>query len=121
MGALLRKRGIDLDNNRFLILQGEVEQIAMMPPKAKTEHDEGLLEFLEDIIGSNRHLEGKDALAIKFRLLWFPCARGQRRLCLCVCVRTALLERSTDLKGNARTESELRKSALRNVFPTGGA
>jgi structural maintenance of chromosome 4 len=57
VGALLRTRGIDLDNNRFLILQGEVEQIAMMPAKAKTEHDEGLLEFLEDIIGSNRHLE----------------------------------------------------------------
>jgi structural maintenance of chromosome 4 len=57
VGQLLRKRGIDLDNNRFLILQGEVEQIAMMPPKAKTEHDEGLLEFLEDIIGSNKHLE----------------------------------------------------------------
>jgi structural maintenance of chromosome 4 len=61
VGALLRKRGIDLDNNRFLILQGEVEQIAMMPPKAKTEHDEGLLEFLEDIIGSNRHLEAINA------------------------------------------------------------
>ena len=57
VGQLLRKRGIDLDNNRFLILQGEVEQIAMMAPKAKTEHDEGLLEFLEDIIGSNKHLE----------------------------------------------------------------
>jgi structural maintenance of chromosome 4 len=28
-----------------------------MQIKAKTEHDEGLLEFLEDIIGSNRHLE----------------------------------------------------------------
>jgi structural maintenance of chromosome 4 len=33
--TLLRKRGIDLDNNRFLILQGEVEQIAMMKPKAQ--------------------------------------------------------------------------------------
>ena len=29
----LRKRGIDLDNNRFLILQGEVEQISLMKPK----------------------------------------------------------------------------------------
>lgn len=57
VGVLLRKRGIDLDNNRFLILQGEVEQIAMMQPMAKNEHDDGLLEFLEDIIGSNRHLE----------------------------------------------------------------
>lgn len=31
--TFLRKRGIDLDNNRFLILQGEVEQISLMKPK----------------------------------------------------------------------------------------
>lgn len=29
----LNSKQIDLDNNRFLILQGEVEQIAMMKPK----------------------------------------------------------------------------------------
>ncbi|GAM21303.1 hypothetical protein SAMD00019534_044780, partial [Acytostelium subglobosum LB1] len=52
----LKKRGIDLDNNRFLILQGEVEQIAMMKPKAQNPHEEGLLEYLEEIIGSNRYL-----------------------------------------------------------------
>jgi structural maintenance of chromosome 4 len=56
VGLLLRKHGVDLDNNRFLILQGEVEQIAMMKPKATTPHDEGLLEYLEDIIGSNRFI-----------------------------------------------------------------
>ncbi|KAK1168475.1 structural maintenance of chromosomes protein 4 [Acipenser oxyrinchus oxyrinchus] len=54
VGALLRSHGIDLDHNRFLILQGEVEQIAMMKPKGQTEHDEGMLEYLEDIIGSAR-------------------------------------------------------------------
>lgn len=57
IGLLLREYGIDLDNNRFLILQGEVEQIAMMKPKAQTPHEEGLLEYLEDIIGSNRFVE----------------------------------------------------------------
>ncbi|KAJ1435269.1 RecF/RecN/SMC [Ochromonadaceae sp. CCMP2298] len=57
VGLLLRQHGIDLDNNRFLILQGEVEQIAMMKPKALTPHEEGLLEYLEDIIGSNRFVE----------------------------------------------------------------
>ena len=36
------------------LFQGEVEQIAMMKPKALTEHEDGMLEFLEDIIGSNR-------------------------------------------------------------------
>ncbi|XP_062329142.1 structural maintenance of chromosomes protein 4 isoform X1 [Osmerus eperlanus] len=54
VGALLRSHGIDLDHNRFLILQGEVEQIAMMKPRGQTEHDEGMLEYLEDIIGSGR-------------------------------------------------------------------
>ncbi|GAA5853566.1 hypothetical protein JCM8547_002508 [Rhodosporidiobolus lusitaniae] len=49
---LLLGRGIDLTHNRFLILQGEVESIAQMPPKGRTEHEEGLLEYLEDIIGT---------------------------------------------------------------------
>merc|ERR1712025_366360 len=42
------------DHNRFLILQGEVEQIALMKPKGQNENDEGMLEYLEDIIGSSR-------------------------------------------------------------------
>ena len=50
--ALLKGRGIDLDHNRFLILQGEVESIAQMKPKAPNEHEDGLLEYLEDIIGT---------------------------------------------------------------------
>eukprot|EP00894_Picocystis_sp_ML_P003647 jgi/Pico_ML_1/54164/g4578.t2 len=55
--GMLKGKGIDLDNNRFLILQGEVEQISMMKPKAATPHDEGLLEYLEDIIGTNQYVE----------------------------------------------------------------
>jgi len=34
--------------------QGEVEQIALMKPKAASEHEDGMLEFLEDIVGSSR-------------------------------------------------------------------
>ncbi|CAI4046012.1 hypothetical protein SKDZ_12G1360 [Saccharomyces kudriavzevii ZP591] len=49
---LLKKEGIDLDHKRFLILQGEVENIAQMKPKAEKESDDGLLEYLEDIIGT---------------------------------------------------------------------
>lgn len=60
---LLKSKGVDLDNNRFLILQGEVEQIAMMKPKAVNAHEDGLLEYLEDIIGSNRHIERIEASA----------------------------------------------------------
>jgi structural maintenance of chromosome 4 len=55
--SLLKGKGIDLDNNRFLILQGEVELISQMKPKAQSAHEEGLLEYLEDIIGSNALVE----------------------------------------------------------------
>ncbi|KAF2348276.1 RecF/RecN/SMC N-terminal [Trinorchestia longiramus] len=63
VAKLLRKEGIDLDHNRFLILQGEVEQIAMMKPKALTEHDCGMLEYLEDIVGSTRFKEPIELLS----------------------------------------------------------
>uniref|UniRef100_T1J4U1 Structural maintenance of chromosomes protein n=1 Tax=Strigamia maritima TaxID=126957 RepID=T1J4U1_STRMM len=65
VAALLRHHGVDLDHNRFLILQGEVEQIALMKPKSQTEHDTGMLEYLEDIIGSNRFKNPIDILSKK--------------------------------------------------------
>ena len=36
-------------------LQGEVESIAQMKPKGANDHEEGLLEYLEDIIGTARY------------------------------------------------------------------
>jgi len=65
----LDSKGIDLNNNRFLILQGEVEMISMMPPKGKTEDDDGLLEYLEDIIGSNKFLEDTKEASAKVETL----------------------------------------------------
>ena len=55
--ALFSSKGIDLEHNRFLILQGEVEQIAMMKPIGDGQHEEGLLEYLEDLIGSNQFID----------------------------------------------------------------
>lgn len=69
VGILLRSHGIDLDHNRFLILQGEVEQIAMMKPKGQSEHDEGMLEYLEDIIGSCRLKEPIQTLCCRVEQL----------------------------------------------------
>lgn len=54
VSSYLQTLGIDLKYNRFLILQGEVEQISLMKPKAETEGESGMLEFLEDIIGTTR-------------------------------------------------------------------
>lgn len=52
---LLKKEGVDLDHKRFLILQGEVENIAQMKSKAEREGEDGLLEYLEDIIGTAKY------------------------------------------------------------------
>jgi hypothetical protein len=38
------------------IMQGEVEAISLMKPKAEDKNDTGLLEYLEDIIGSNKYI-----------------------------------------------------------------
>ena len=54
---MLREKGIDLEHNRFLILQGEVEMIAQMNPKGTNSKEIGFLEFLEEIIGSNKYVE----------------------------------------------------------------
>ncbi|XP_011138577.1 structural maintenance of chromosomes protein 4 isoform X2 [Harpegnathos saltator] len=69
IAKLLRSYGVDLDHNRFLILQGEVEQIAMMKPKGQTEHDTGMLEYLEDIIGTFRYKEPLQKLNEKVEIL----------------------------------------------------
>jgi structural maintenance of chromosome 4 len=60
---LLRGKGIDLDHNRFLILQGEVESIAQMKPKAQNAYEDGLLEYLEDIIGTTKYKQPIEDLA----------------------------------------------------------
>ena len=62
----LQRKGVDLQHNRFLILQGEVEQISLMPPKAKDENSSGgLLEYLEDMIGSHKFVPATEEAAAK--------------------------------------------------------
>lgn len=39
------------------LLQGEVEQISLMKSKSQTPHETGLLEYLEDIIGTDKYVE----------------------------------------------------------------
>ncbi|XP_030555676.1 structural maintenance of chromosomes protein 4 [Drosophila novamexicana] len=56
VAKLLKKHHVDLEHNRFLILQGEVESIAMMKTKGQNENETGMLEYLEDIIGTQRYI-----------------------------------------------------------------
>ncbi|EDS28940.1 structural maintenance of chromosomes smc4 [Culex quinquefasciatus] len=46
MPKFLKQHGIDLDHNRFLMLQAEIESILLIKPKALAETDCGLLEYL---------------------------------------------------------------------------
>lgn len=66
---LLKSKDVDLNNNRFLILQGEVEQISMMKPKGAAPGDEGLLEYLEDIIGTLQYVEPIEEASKKLETL----------------------------------------------------
>ena len=40
-----------------LNVQGEVEQISLMKAKSTGPHDTGLLEYLEDIVGTDKYVE----------------------------------------------------------------
>lgn len=53
----------------IITLQGEVEQIALMKPKAQNEHETGMLEFLEDIMGTNRYKVPLEKLNEKVEIL----------------------------------------------------
>ncbi|KAF7683982.1 Structural maintenance of chromosomes protein 4 [Astathelohania contejeani] len=56
ISELMTKEGVDMEHNRFLIMQGEIESIAQMKPKSTGESKIGLLEYLEDIIGTAKYL-----------------------------------------------------------------
>jgi structural maintenance of chromosome 4 len=103
----LETKGIDLDNNRFLILQGEVEMISMMPPKAKTEHDEGLLEYLEDIIGSGKFVAETDTMAEKLEAL--------SEVRLEKLNRVKAVEKEKDALGQAKREAEALLAKERDI------
>ena len=61
---VLKKRGIDLDHNRFLILQGEVEKISQMKPKGN-ENETGLLEYIEEVVDTKKYISTLDELDSK--------------------------------------------------------
>lgn len=78
--TLLRAKGIDVDHKRFLILQGEVESIAQMKPKAEMDGDDGLLEYLEDIIGTSGYKAALNESVSKLEELNEECASKSSRV-----------------------------------------
>ncbi|PLB40934.1 condensin subunit SMC4 [Aspergillus candidus] len=116
--TLLRERGIDLDHKRFLILQGEVESIAQMKAKASNEHEDGLLEYLEDIIGTSQYKTPIDEAAAELETLNDVCVEKNNRVQHVEKEKTALEDKKDKALSYIRDENELtqKQSALYQIY-----
>ncbi|KAL9079098.1 MAG: hypothetical protein Q9157_001982 [Trypethelium eluteriae] len=116
--TLLRDRGVDLDHKRFLILQGEVESIAQMKPKAANEHDDGLLEYLEDIIGTSKYKTPIEESAAETETLNEVCQEKNSRVQHVEKEKNNLEDKKEKALAYIRDENELatKQSALYQLF-----
>ncbi|TFK56417.1 hypothetical protein OE88DRAFT_1741296 [Heliocybe sulcata] len=103
---LLKGRGIDLDHKRFLILQGEVESIAQMKPKAPSEHEDGLLEYLEDIIGTSKYKEPIEEAMVEMERLSEERQDKLNRLRIVEKEKSALEEKKKEAEDFLRLQNE---------------
>ncbi|EPY54323.1 condensin complex subunit Cut3 [Schizosaccharomyces cryophilus OY26] len=104
---VLKERGIDLNHKRFLILQGEVESIAQMKPKAMTENDDGLLEYLEDIIGTSKYKPIIEEKINELSTLNDVCNEKENRFNLVVAERNKLESSKNEVLDILRDENNL--------------
>ncbi|OMP85967.1 Structural maintenance of chromosomes protein 4 [Diplodia seriata] len=116
--TLLRDRGVDLDHKRFLILQGEVESIAQMKAKAGNEHDDGLLEYLEDIIGTSKYKTPIEESAAQVETLNEVCQEKNNRVQHVEKEKDSLEDKKNKALAYIRDENELaiKQSALYQIF-----
>jgi structural maintenance of chromosome 4 len=116
--TLLKDEGIDLDHKRFLILQGEVESIAQMKPKAANEHDDGLLEYLEDIIGTAKYKTPIEEAVVEAESLNEVCVEKQTRVQHVEKEKNGLEDKKNKALAYIRDENELaeKQSALYQIY-----
>ncbi|KAK8139997.1 structural maintenance-chromosome 4 [Apiospora sp. TS-2023a] len=116
--TLLRDRGVDLDHKRFLILQGEVESIAQMKPKAGNEHEDGLLEYLEDIIGTSKYKAPIEESATEVETLNEICMEKSGRVQHVEKEKNSLEDKKDKALAFIRDENELtlKQSALYQLY-----
>ncbi|GME74602.1 unnamed protein product [[Candida] boidinii] len=105
--TLLRDKGIDLDHKRFLILQGEVESIAQMKPKAEHNSDDGLLEYLEDIIGTSKYKDSIETLLKEIDELNDVCLEKENRFQIVENAKDELEEQKNNAFGFLKKEKNL--------------
>jgi len=116
--TLLRDRGVDLDHKRFLILQGEVESIAQMKAKAGNEHEDGLLEYLEDIIGTSKYKTPIEEAATEVETLNEICLEKSGRVQHVEKEKHGLEDKKEKALAYIRDENELvmKQSALYQLY-----
>jgi structural maintenance of chromosome 4 len=116
--TLLKDRGVDLDHKRFLILQGEVESIAQMKPKAQGEHDDGLLEYLEDIIGTSKYKTPIEESAVEVETLNEVCQEKNSRVQHVEKERSGLEDKKNKALAYIRDENDLavKQSTLYQIY-----
>lgn len=116
--TLLKDKGVDLDHKRFLILQGEVESIAQMKPKAANEHEDGLLEYLEDIIGTSKYKTPIEESATEVESLNDICVEKSSRVQHVEKEKSSLEGKKEIALAFIRDENELtiKQSALYQLF-----
>ncbi|KIW61617.1 hypothetical protein PV05_01717 [Exophiala xenobiotica] len=116
--TLLKDKAIDLDHKRFLILQGEVESIAQMKPKAANEHDDGLLEYLEDIIGTSKYKTPIEEAAVELESLNEVCIEKQGRVQHVEKEKNSLEDKKNKALTFIRDENELaeKQSSLYQIY-----
>ncbi|KAJ8108492.1 hypothetical protein ONZ43_g6409 [Nemania bipapillata] len=116
--TLLRDRGVDLDHKRFLILQGEVESIAQMKPKAGNEHEDGLLEYLEDIIGTSKYKNPIEEAATEVEALNEICMEKSGRVQHVEKEKNSLEDKKNKALAYIRDENDLalKQSALYQLY-----
>ena len=119
--TLLKDRGVDLDHKRFLILQGEVESIAQMKPKAANEHDDGLLEYLEDIVGTSKYKTPIEESATEVETLNEVCTEKNARVQHVEKEKNSLEDKKNKALTYIRDENELalKQSTLYQVYIDG--
>ncbi|OBT46277.1 hypothetical protein VE00_02341 [Pseudogymnoascus sp. WSF 3629] len=119
--TLLRDKGVDLDHKRFLILQGEVESIAQMKAKAANEHDDGLLEYLEDIIGTSKYKTPIEESAAEVETLNEVCLEKSTRVQHVEKEKNSLEDKKNKALAFIKDENELalKQSALYQLYIDG--
>lgn len=116
--TLLKDKGVDLDHKRFLILQGEVESIAQMKAKAANEHEDGLLEYLEDIIGTSKYKTPIEESAQEVETLNEVCMEKSGRVQHVEKEKNSLEDKKNKALAFIRDENELtlKQSALYQLY-----